>query len=86
MWMPAKNPDLHGNAPDTAPAALVLIDVINDMEFPGGDRLLAQARPMAARLAELSGAPRRPACPSSTPTTTSVAGNRTSRPSCATAR
>jgi nicotinamidase-related amidase len=51
--MPAKNPDLHGNAPDNASAALVLIDVINDMEFRDGDRLLAQARPMAARLAEL---------------------------------
>jgi nicotinamidase-related amidase len=51
--MPAKNPDLHGNAPDDAAVALVVIDVINDMEFPGGDRLLAQARPMATRLAEL---------------------------------
>ncbi len=51
--MPAKNSDLHGNAPDNASAALVLIDVINDMEFPDGDRLLAQARPMATRLAEL---------------------------------
>jgi hypothetical protein len=26
--------DLYGNAPDKAPAALLLIDVINDLEFP----------------------------------------------------
>jgi len=50
---PPKNPDLHGNAPDDAPVALVLIDVINDMEYPGGDELLVQARPMAERLAAL---------------------------------
>jgi hypothetical protein len=35
--MPAKNHDLHGNAPDDAPVALLLVDVINDMEFPDGD-------------------------------------------------
>jgi nicotinamidase-related amidase len=51
--MPAKNPDLHGNAPDTAPVVLLLIDVINDLEFDGGDALLAQALPMADRLAAL---------------------------------
>lgn len=51
--MPVKNSDLHGNAPDTAPAVLLLIDVINDMEFEGGDRLLAHALPMAERLAAL---------------------------------
>ena len=38
--MPAQNEDLHGNVPDTADVALVLIDVINDLEFPGGDALL----------------------------------------------
>lgn len=51
--MPAKNHDLHGNAPDDAAAALLLIDVINDMEYEGGERLLAQALPMAERLAAL---------------------------------
>jgi nicotinamidase-related amidase len=51
--MPAKNPDLHGNAPDSAPAVVLLVDVINDMEYPGGDTLLVHAEPMAARLAEL---------------------------------
>ncbi|HUF92172.1 MAG TPA: isochorismatase family protein [Candidatus Limnocylindria bacterium] len=51
--MPAKNPDLHGNAPDESPVALIMIDVINDLEFPGGDRLLRPALPMADRLAAL---------------------------------
>jgi nicotinamidase-related amidase len=51
--MPARNPDLHGNVPDEAAAALLLIDVINDLEFEGGDRLLAEALPMARRLSAL---------------------------------
>ncbi len=28
---------LHGNAPDRSPAALLLVDVLNDMEFEGGE-------------------------------------------------
>lgn len=51
--MPAKNDDLHGNVPDRADVALLLIDVINDLDFSGGERLLAHALPMARRLAEL---------------------------------
>lgn len=48
---PVKNSDLHGSAPDEARAALLLIDVINDLEFEGGAELLVHALPMAARLA-----------------------------------
>ncbi len=48
-----KNPDLHGNVPHSAEMALVLIDVINDMEFPEGDDLLQFAMPMAKKLAKL---------------------------------
>ena len=51
--MPRENPDLHGNAPDKSPVALILIDVINDLEFPEGDQLLHFAVPMADRIAEL---------------------------------
>jgi nicotinamidase-related amidase len=51
--MPAKNPDLHGNAPDKSDAALPLIDVINDLEFAEGDQLLRFAVPMADRIARL---------------------------------
>ncbi len=32
---------------------MLLIDVINDLDFPEGDRLLQRARPMARRLARL---------------------------------
>jgi nicotinamidase-related amidase len=48
-----RNEDLHGNAPDKSRLALLVIDVINDLEFEGGDRLLAQALPMADRIAAL---------------------------------
>ncbi len=44
--------DLHGNAPDSARAALLIVDVINDLEFPGADRLLEPALRMSERLAE----------------------------------
>jgi nicotinamidase-related amidase len=49
----SKNEDLHGNAPDKAEVALLLIDVINDLEFPEGDQLLRHALPMAERLRDL---------------------------------
>jgi len=51
--MPAKNPDLHGSAPDKSDVVLILIDVINDLEFDGGDDLLRHAVPMADRIARL---------------------------------
>lgn len=51
--MPAKNEDLHGNVPDTAVVALLLIDVINDLEFESGRELLKYAQPMAERIAAL---------------------------------
>jgi nicotinamidase-related amidase len=51
--MPSKNRDLHGNAPDKSPIALLLIDVINDMEFADGDKLLANALPAARKIAAL---------------------------------
>jgi nicotinamidase-related amidase len=51
--MPAKNHDLHGSVPDHSPVALLLIDVINHLDFEGGDRLLEHALPMAERLAAL---------------------------------
>lgn len=51
--MPEKNQDLHGMVPDAAPVALLLIDVINAMDFEGGERLAEQALPAARALAEL---------------------------------
>jgi hypothetical protein len=35
-----KNEDLHGNAPDSCPVVLLLVDVLNDVDFPGNSRLL----------------------------------------------
>ena len=29
-----KNADLHGNAPDKSEVALIIVDVINDLDFP----------------------------------------------------
>ncbi|MCA1633254.1 MAG: cysteine hydrolase [Acidobacteria bacterium] len=51
--MPAKNEDLHGSVPDKAEVALLLIDVINDLEFDDGEELLRHALPMSERLAGL---------------------------------
>jgi nicotinamidase-related amidase len=50
---PPQPHDLHGSAADIAPVALLLIDVINDLEFDGGDALLGPAVAMADRLAAL---------------------------------
>ena len=52
--MPAKNDDLHGNVPENSPVALLMVDVINDLEFEGGEDLLEHALPMAKRLAALT--------------------------------
>jgi nicotinamidase-related amidase len=51
--MPEKNIDLHGNAPDKHRFALLLIDVINDFDFPEADQLLKYARPMGRNLLRL---------------------------------
>lgn len=50
---PGKAHDLHGSAPDTHHTALLLIDMINDFEFPRGDELFARAYPIAPRIREL---------------------------------
>jgi nicotinamidase-related amidase len=51
--MPEKNVDLHGSAPDKHRVALLLIDVVNDFDFPEADQLLKHARPMARTLLRL---------------------------------
>ena len=40
--------------PDRCSAALLILDVINDLEFPGGANLLRHAAPMAERLAQFT--------------------------------
>jgi len=51
--MPTKNPDLHGSAPDKSGMALLLIDVINDLEFPEAEQMLDAAMKMARQIARL---------------------------------
>jgi nicotinamidase-related amidase len=51
--MADKNGDLHGNVPDQCSVALILIDVINDMEFESGEALFNNALPAAKKLAAL---------------------------------
>ena len=43
--------------------ALLLIDVINDLEFPGADSMLKQALPMARQLANVKSLARRSGVP-----------------------
>lgn len=45
--------DLHGSAPDKSGAALLLIDVINDFDFPEGEQLLRLALPVGRQIAAL---------------------------------
>ena len=61
--MPARNPDLHGMVPDHSSVVLILLDVINDFEFPGGERLLRRAVPMARRLARFRARAKRAGIP-----------------------
>jgi nicotinamidase-related amidase len=51
--MPRGGHDLHGSAPDKSRAALLLIDVINDFDFPEGDQLLRLALPAGKNIADL---------------------------------
>lgn len=50
---PPKNQDLHGNVPDQSPVVLLAIDVINDLEFEGGEALVEPGERMAGCLAPL---------------------------------
>lgn len=49
----ARRNSLHGNAPDESPVALLVIDMINDLEFEGGKQLLPHALRAARRIAAL---------------------------------
>ncbi len=51
--MPVGGHDLHGSAPDKSKTALLLIDVINDFDFPEGQQLLQLALPVGKNIAAL---------------------------------
>ncbi len=51
--MAESNHNLHGSAPDQHPVALILVDVINPVDFPEADQFLKNALPAAERLRSL---------------------------------
>ena len=51
--MPARNRDLHGSAPDKCEIALLIVDVINDFNFPEAKQLMRYAPSMARKIAAL---------------------------------
>jgi nicotinamidase-related amidase len=51
--MPRPHHDRLNHAPDKSETALLLIDVINDLDFDGGEKLLTYALPMATALSSL---------------------------------
>jgi nicotinamidase-related amidase len=61
--MPAKNHNLHGNVPDNADVALLLIDVINDLEFEGSQPLTEQVMAIAEHIAALKRSARQAGIP-----------------------
>jgi nicotinamidase-related amidase len=63
--MPAnRSSDLHGFVPDNSKAALILIDVINRMDFPGSEKLIPSAERMAKNLLRLKERTRKVGIPS----------------------
>lgn len=62
--MPSRNHDLHGFAPHKNDTALLLIDVINDLDFPEGRQILPAAIAMAQQIAVLKRRARRSGVPS----------------------
>jgi nicotinamidase-related amidase len=61
--VPIKSEDLHGNVPDKADVALLLIDVVNDFEFEGGDELLKLAMPVGKNIAHFKSLARKAGIP-----------------------
>jgi nicotinamidase-related amidase len=53
MPHPSKHPDLHGNVPDDCAVALVLIDVLNALDFEGSERFAERALEVSRRLVTL---------------------------------
>jgi nicotinamidase-related amidase len=51
--VPQEETDLHGMAPDSSRVVLLMIDVINDLEWTDGDRLFPHFLEMAPHLAAL---------------------------------
>lgn len=50
---PDKNPDLHGNVPDRSDAALIVVDVLNALDFEGSESFVPRAMSVGANIAAL---------------------------------
>jgi nicotinamidase-related amidase len=61
--VPARQHDLHGNAPDKCAVALLLIDWINDFEFDNAQKIFPRARDAAKATAELKARARKAGVP-----------------------
>src|SRR5258705_6404853 len=61
--MPARQHDLHGNAPDKCPVALLLIDWINDFAFDNAEKMLPRALAAAKAAAALKASARNAGVP-----------------------
>jgi nicotinamidase-related amidase len=58
-----KNPDLHGAVPEHADTALLILDLISDYEFDGGEVIARRVLPIARRIARLKQRARRAGVP-----------------------
>ncbi len=58
-----RNHDLDGSAPDQAETALLLIDVVNALDFPNSERLVPYAMSAARRIAALKARARKAGLP-----------------------
>jgi nicotinamidase-related amidase len=47
------NHDLHGNAPDRSRAALLIVDMINALDFPGNEELIRDSAGLGQTVAEI---------------------------------
>ena len=59
----SKSSDLHGNAPDNCPVALLVIDMINAFDFDGAEKVFARALEAAKAIATLKARARQAAVP-----------------------
>src|SRR5581483_4933613 len=50
---PSDNQDLHGNAPDRCRIALLIVDMINALDFPGNEELVRQSSTLGRNVAAL---------------------------------
>jgi nicotinamidase-related amidase len=50
----ASNQSLDGNAPDVCKVALLIVDVLTDLDFPGSGNLVGQSAALARNIAKLA--------------------------------